>query len=245
MLDKEILKMPEEEKNGFIKTLNNMGYMTTSLDPVSQRFVDFCTQGKHALEIGAAYGVATRAVLNNSCHITANDIDDRHLQILKNRCSNEQLKFLDLKSGAFPFELNFKQNSFDAILICRVLHFFSGEEITDSLKIAFDWLKPGGRLFVVAETPYLKNWKRFIPIYEERKQKGEKWPGIITNPEEYEGNRSRFLPEFVHWLDIDVLEKAFKQAGFKVISSEFINRKDFPDDIRYDGRESVGIIGEK
>ena len=33
--------MPEVESTGFIKTLNNMGYMTSTLDEFSQAFVDF------------------------------------------------------------------------------------------------------------------------------------------------------------------------------------------------------------
>ena len=42
------LKMPQAEENGFIPTLNQMGYMTSSLDPFSKEFVDYA--GKFPLE---------------------------------------------------------------------------------------------------------------------------------------------------------------------------------------------------
>jgi hypothetical protein len=53
------LSMPLAQ-DGFVQTLNQMGFMTTSLDPISQRFVDFAPHAPGpALDIGAAYGVAS------------------------------------------------------------------------------------------------------------------------------------------------------------------------------------------
>jgi len=58
------LCMPAPEPNGFIQTLNKMGYMTSTLDRFSQAFVDFAPKAPgRALDIGAAYGVAASLAL--------------------------------------------------------------------------------------------------------------------------------------------------------------------------------------
>lgn len=239
------LAMPEREENGFVKTLNNMGYMTSTLDPISKKFIQFSTSGKNVLEIGAAYGIATLETLSNGAKVIANDIDSRHLDILKNRCPENLKENLTLAPGKFPDELHVPEKSVDAILICRVLHFFSGPEIERAVNIMKSWLIDGGQLFVVAETPYLKNWQTFIPDYESRKRTGERWPGFIDDVKKYEQNRSAFLPESVHWLDADVLRRTFELAGLEIVEVCTIDRQDFPVDIRLDGRESVGIVGRK
>ena len=47
--------MPKPEPNGFVRTLNNMGYMTSGLDPYSQAFVDFAPGAPGpCLDVGAA-----------------------------------------------------------------------------------------------------------------------------------------------------------------------------------------------
>jgi ubiquinone/menaquinone biosynthesis C-methylase UbiE len=233
------------EKNGFVETLNGMGYMTSKVDPISQEFINFCERGKSVLEIGAAYGVATLQAVQKGCSVVANDIDNRHLEILLDRAPQRYKQNITLKPGRFPEGIFFDDNTFDAILICRVLHFFSGREIELAIKKATNWLKPGGRIYVVAETPYLKNWKSFIPEYEDRKNKGAKWPGYIEQPSLYEKNRTANLPSSVHWLDEHVLKRTFDMFKLKTIKSGTLNRTDFPDDLKLDGRESVGIIGEK
>jgi ubiquinone/menaquinone biosynthesis C-methylase UbiE len=110
--------------------------------------------------------------------------------------------------GYFPDELaGLPENHFDAILICRVLHFFTGDMIDKSLQQLSRYLKTGGKLFVVCETPYLKNWQSFIPEYDKRIADGIKWPGEITNPADYESSgRAATLPKFVHWISKDILE---------------------------------------
>ena len=239
------LAMPVPEVNGFIRTLNNMGYMTSTLDPISARFIEFASKGRTVLDIGAAYGIASVSALKNGAKVIANDIDSRHLEILKSNCPDDLIQNLTLLPGKFPEELNIEQNSVDAILICRVLHFFSGPEIEIAVNKMKSWLVKGGKLFVVSETPYLKNWQSFIPDYESRKRAGERWPGFISDVKRYEQNRSKFLPDSVHWLDPEVLTRTFNLAELSIDEVGTIDRTDFPIDMRLDGRESVGIIGTK
>jgi hypothetical protein len=126
-----------------------------------------------------------------------------------------------------------------------VLHFFRGDQIELAAQLFHRWLTRGGRVHVVCETPYLKNFSSFIPIYERRKSEGVRWPGYIEDVAAIAPERAAFLPKEMHLLDPDVLKAAFEKAGFKTVFCDTLARPDFPQDIQLDGRESVGYIGEK
>lgn len=242
----EVLKMPQPEPNGFVKTLNNMGYMTSTLDPFSAAFVNFAPGAPGpALDIGAAYGVATIAALNGGAHVVANDVDPRHLEILLERTPSQQRNHLELKAGSFPEDVDFSPKAFGAILVARVFHFFPGVLIETAVQKLYQWLNIGGKLFIVGETPYLKNFKKFIPIYEARKQKGDFWPGYVEDVLSIAPERGKSLPPKMNFLDPEVLNRVLTQAGFFVEKAEMFARPDFPEDLRLDGRESVGAIAIK
>lgn len=238
--------MPDPESNGFVKTLNNMGYMTSTLDPYSEEFVRFAPQAPGpALDIGAAYGVATLAALKAGARVCANDLDPRHLEILFARTPYEQRGRLELKCGSFPDGIEFTTSSLGAVLIARVLHFFDGPAIERSARKLFEWLAAGGKAFIVSETPYLKNFQSFIPIYEKRKRSGDPWPGFVADVMAIAPERGKSLPPRIHFLDPDVLRRIFSQAGFAIEKVGTMPRPDFPEDLRLDGRESVGLIVRK
>lgn len=239
------LQKPEAEKNGFVKTLNNMGYMTSTVDPLSESFVEYSKKcANPVLDIGAAYGIATKKALLVGANVIANDIEEGHLQILSEEVSDEERKRLTLLPGDLN-HLTLKNESVSAVLVCRVLHFFNGSQIEAVAKKIFDWLVPSGRVFIVAETPYLNNFRSFIPEYEKRKLAHELWPGFIVDVMAVAPERGQFLPKQMHLLDPEVLRRVFESAGFKTVECKTIPRLDFPIDIQLDGRESVGYIGEK
>ena len=241
-------EMPKPEApGGFIQTLNGMGYMTSTLDRVSQAFVDESgCESKVLLEIGAAYGVASlEALQKGKSRIIANDLDSTHLKILKNRANPKHLDRLTLLPGSFPDELDIQPESIDCLLIVRVLHFFEGEQIVSALVKAKEWLKPGGRIFAVTETPYLRSLEKFIPVFEERVQKQEEWPGYFDFSIDGEFTRTDHLPPFMHFFTPDTLGKLFIETGFQIEFGEFLDRSDYPDDLRYTGKESTGIIARK
>lgn len=238
--------MPTPEPNGFVRTLNNMGYMTSTLDPISAAFVAFAPVAPGmVLDVGAAYGVATLAALAAGARVVANDLDERHLHILATRTPASARERLTLCPGAFPETLDFPPAQLGGVLLARVLHFFPGERIRKGLQRLHTWLAPGGKVFVVAETPYLGNFRDFIPTYEARRQAGDPWPGFIADVMAVAPERGRFLPPQVHWLDPTVLTREFCAAGFLVEQADFLARPDFPADLQLDGRESVGIIARK
>jgi hypothetical protein len=238
--------MPAAESNGFVKTLNNMGYMTSTRDPFSNKFISFSSKAKRpVLEIGAAYGIASIPAIELGATVIANDIDSRHLDILKARVEPEMHSRLRLVPGSFPEELDFEPESLDGVLIARVLHFFTGERIESSAKKLHTWLARRGKVFVVAETPYLRNFQSFIPLYEKRVKEGHFWPGFIDDVMQVAPERGQFLPKQMHFLDPNVLTRIFGSNGFDIEACYTISRHDFPEDIQLDGRESVGIVAVK
>jgi ubiquinone/menaquinone biosynthesis C-methylase UbiE len=238
-------QIPQAEPNGFVKTLNNMGYMTSTLDPVSREFTAFSVgQRLPALDIGAAYGIATREALGKGARVIANDLDARHLELMWESLEPSLRRNLNLLPGDF-MNVTVPDASISSILICRVLHFFRGEQIEAAAALFHRWLARGGRVHVVCETPYLRNFSSFIPVYEARRSARHPWPGFIEDVAGIAPERAAFLPKEMHLLDPEVLKRVFERAGFKTIFSDTLARTDFPPDLQLDGRESVGYIGER
>ena len=268
LVDKQSIatvKMPskDEQTGQFLNTHNpSGGFTTTPCDPVSQKFIEYASEVAKkdgvVLEIGAAFGAATLKALAQGATVFCNDIYPSNLAVVRNRylkainsqessVTGDENKLV-LVPGEFPSELaELPKNFFDAILICRVLHFFTGDLIEKSLQQLSVHLKPGGKLFVVCETPFLKNWLRFMPEYEKRIKEGVKWPGEIHHPAVYESSgRAASLPKFVHWMSKEILERSFVHSKFDIEHSSYIDRKgQFPADLLWDGRESIGVIGVK
>lgn len=245
VVDKEslnnILMPTENEKTGqLLKTHNPLGgYTTTPCDPISQQFIEYAKKvaehGGVLLDIGAAFGTASLQALSQGATVFCNDIDYCNLAVVKKRhlkshsfkehsISGDDDKLI-LVPGSFPDELSgLPKNFFDGILICRVLHFFTSSVIEKSLSQLFTNLKPGGKLFIVCETPYLKNWQQFVPL-------------------QHETTQSAVLPQFVPWVTKEILEKLLKHSSFSIEHLFYIDRRgQFPDEMLQDGRESVGAI---
>lgn len=256
------IELPQCEKTGeFTKTYNPAGgFTTTPCDPVSKSFLEYTEEisrtGGSILEVGAAFGAASLLALEKGATVYCNDIDAKNLAVVRSRYLHgvEELSStgdnpsLVLVPGSFPDELlGLPQNFFDAILICRVMHFFTGAQIEKSLRSLSSFLKPGGKVFVVCETPFLKNWQKFLPEYEKRLQTNVQWPGEINNPADFESSgRASSLPEFVHWITKEIMEEVLNRTNFGIEHIAYIDRSgQFPEDLLFDGRESIGAIAIK
>jgi SAM-dependent methyltransferase len=239
--------MPEPDNFGFVRTLNNTGYMTTYLDAVSEAWVQAAAQSTGlSADIGAAYGVATLAALRGGAKVLAVDLDSRHLEVLYKRAESQGLaEHLQVLAGNFPFGISIDDESLTNVLICRVLHFFDGKKLQEAINWCFSKLQPWGRIFLVNETPYLRNFQNFIPIYEKRKADGREFPGFIEDVKAIAPERAPFLPAQMHLLDEEVLSRVCQKAGFLIERATLIPRPHFPSDIQLDGRESVGVIAHK
>ncbi|MBT4879832.1 MAG: class I SAM-dependent methyltransferase [Alphaproteobacteria bacterium] len=230
----------------FVNTLNKMGYMTTEPDAYSKEFIEYAsTINLPVLEIGAAYGVTTQYLVEKNDNVFMNDLCHEHLKIFKDKLSDRSKEKVTLCPGAFPEECNFPEDSFGGILACRVLHLLPPEKLQGAIEYAYALLKPGGKFFFVADTPYLSILKGFHPIYEDRVKQNTPWPGYIEDTAKYVGARAKEIPTKVNFLDINTLGKAFEASQFKTEKIDYIAQTAFPEDAQFDGRESVGIIAVK
>ncbi len=182
-----------------IPTLNKQGFMSAVLDPYTKSFIMQLAGSKQpVLDVGAAYGIATIEMLNNHINVIANDLDEKHLQILNDNVSEEHKHLLKCRSGDFR-ELDIPENTLAGILSIRVLHFFTGEMIKKAVQQFYKWLQPGGYLCIVVDTIYLQHLSKLIPLFEERLANGEDWPGFIENFQEYlEPQYKSSLPDILN-----------------------------------------------
>lgn len=245
-MQSKILTQPEV-KDSLVVTLNQMGYMLSQPEKYIQAFIDFSGHAPGpVLDIGAAYGLATIPALENGAYVIANDLDERHLQILKNKVPPSHLKRLKIKPGRMPNEIDFAENSLGGVLASRVLSFVLPEETELSFEKIFKWLKPGGKFFFLGGSPYMGTFQKFLPTYLRRKAEGYEWPGFIENIPYCTPERACDLPGFVHLLDKEVLSRSLKKVGFFIEQIGYNAALEMcPEDMKLDGREQIGAIAVK
>lgn len=240
-------EIPKQWIKGLVPTLNDKGFMFEVLDEYADDFIHTAGSGTdEALEIGCAYGIATIAALQAGARITACDMDPRHLEILRSRVDDSLAEHLTLRPGTLP-DIDLPESGFGAILCSRVLHFLTGDDIDRSVRNMYRWLKPGGRLYLVADTPF-GIWRNFIPTWEENVAAGERWPGFMEKPINYlpyEPSSDDVGPPIMNLLVPDLLRRTCEDAGFQVDRASFIDRSDFGDNGRMDGRENCGLSAIK
>jgi hypothetical protein len=141
--------------------------------------------------------------------------------------------------------VDFDAQSFSSILSCRLFHFLTGNEIERSVCKMFQWLKPGRKLFLVADSPYMRPWSALAPTYEDKKQSGDPWPGFIADfsPFLHDGENTGNRPPHINPLDPDILVRVCSENGFTVERSSFfgLQRKGATSN----GREHAGCIAVK
>ena len=105
-----------------------------------------------------------------------------------------------------------------AILASRVLLFLKGEDLRATPHAMHSWLRPGGSLFPVADTPYMPSWNDIVPQYERLEASGTPWPGFIPDFSIYtmRGLAIHEGPPYLNTLDADILVRECSAAGFDV-----------------------------
>ncbi len=234
---------PKPFVEGLIPTLNSRGFMSDTLDYFSDRFVRYAAEcGAPVLDMGCAYGVATRAALDRGATVHACDMEAGHLEILREEVPAEQQARLVTSAGTLP-DVEFPEGAFGAILCSRVLHFLLADEIRATLTKMHAWLRPGGRLFLVADTPYSGFWFAGAPAYERRKATGEEWPGLIEDI-------GVFLPgaqlppdmlPYLNPLDPDILARECHRAGLVVEEAAWTGRGAERDSKRHAGAIAANV----
>jgi GNAT superfamily N-acetyltransferase len=233
--------------SGIRETANHMGWSTDVLSAVGAAFVRAAAHAPlPVLDIGAAYGVATIPALEAGATVVANDLDGRHLDELRARTPAAHQARLTTVRGRFPEDLSFAADSLGAIHCSQVLHFLRPREVIAGLELAFDWLRPGGQVFLLAASPFQATYSGFIPEFFRRKAQGDSWPGLIEPLGKYNHHWSANLnPPWLHVFDDEVLSNAVRRAGFEIDAAHLFSRDGLPEFCRLDGREHVAVIARK
>lgn len=234
-------------ENGLEPTKNRMGGMHT-LSEYSAMFVESSAIAKlPVVDIGCAYGVATIPALEKGAKVYAVDIEQSHLDILLDRTPAHLTKNLTVINATFPDSIDFPANSITAVLMSRVLSFLTPEQIQTGLKKIYNWLAPGGTVFAVNHTPYIKLFEDFIPEYETRQKSGELWPGLIPDLSGHPKYEFYKMPAWINLMDIDIIQRIFADVGFSLEKLEYFNSSEIVPvrDVQFDGRELVGCIATK
>lgn len=226
-----------------IPTLNRYGWIHSTGDRITQQFLEECGKKSSSvsLEIGAGNGAASLDALKKGAFVWVNDLSQIHLQDFTHRVSLEHSHNYKIVIGDFVDNIVLPHAYFDIVLAARVLHFFDPAKLERAIVKIHDTLKPGGKIFVLAATPYLKEWESFVSEYEQRKGKGEKYPGYIENFSHYNSHFKSLVPEKMHFLDPEVLRREFEKVGFTVLFSDFVEQEKGS----IEDRALVGLIAQK
>jgi SAM-dependent methyltransferase len=229
-----------------VLTKNRMGWASERLGEVSELFVKFAARVEGpVLDVGAGYGAASEAALRAGAPVViANDLERRHLEELESRLGLVERDRLRTKTGRFPRAIEFEDGSLWAAHASNVFHFLTPRQVREGFRKLARWLRPGGRIFVQAATPYQGVWAGFAAEYGRRVAAGNAWPGVVEKVSEYVTHRQRSqMPRWIHLLDDVVLRREAEAAGFAVERAWLYQRADLPAGLRLDGRETVGLAG--
>ncbi len=249
-MDEQVRKPPPPSfgTKKMVPTLNGTGFMFEVRDGYAEEWIRYAASiADPVLELGCAYGIATIPALEAGARVVACDMEPQHLAILEGQVPPALRGNLSCVARALP-AVDFEAGKFGAILCSRVLHFLSGEDIDASVAKMAAWLKPGGHLYMVADTPY-GIWRNFIPTFEEAKRQGVRWPGLMAGLHNYlptPGPKKPIeKPAFMNLLDADLLARICSEAGLRVERATFIDRADFGGLGSLDGRENAGVLAVK
>jgi SAM-dependent methyltransferase len=233
-----------------LKRANNLGFMLTHLDSIGEAFIEFCRLKNPdcVVDLDASYGISTAYALQEKIkHIIATDNHPLHLQILKESIPQRYFTNLSIREGNFPEDTSFEKESIDAFHSSRMFHFYTGEKIEKILGAVFKALKPNGKFFVSTDTPYWRTWKEngFLKEFEDKKERGDPWPGFMKNVEFYAPESKQNVSPSMNFLDRDTARIHFEKAGLEIEDCFYFPRDTYPEKLKLDGREGLGIVAVK
>lgn len=250
LIDLQKLKM--EEGNMILQTAiateNKKGF-TYSLTSFGKAFVDYASRSAApVVDIGCAYGIATLPALLTGAKVIAVDIEEKHLQSIERSLDPAVRSNLTTIKAPFP-HFDLQPSSVSAVYLSQVLPFLTPAEINAGARKIYDWLTPGGHVFIVSFTPYISHVSSYLPIYEQRKRSGEPFAGYVEDLPAYCNNENmrQNLPEKIMHVDREDLETTFTAAGFVIKELRYFGEEEgeLPEGIRYTGKERVGLVAYK
>lgn len=235
-----------EDSELAVRTGNRRGWISTALFDLSRRFVEHCAahRGVCALDMGCGLGLASVAAARMGARVIAVDLSREHLsKLAAEDCGPGGVVRIQSR---FPDNTAFRAGTFDTIHCANMLNFLTGEEVVAGARLMYQWLRPGGTLFLQVSTPFNAIIASFVPVYERRKAAGERWPGIIEDVTKFTAPEiAANLPAMIHPLEIDTVGPVYAEAGFHIRESFEYQPKEQPEFFHYDGRETGVLIATK
>jgi predicted SAM-dependent methyltransferase len=184
-------------------------------------------------------------MLESGARVIALDLEASHLASITQQAEHRSVADrLTTVVGQFPDSLRFEE--LDAIHCSNVLHFLPGEEIESGAAKMYEWLKPGGKVFLQVGTVYAGHIKQLLPIFEESRRSSVKWAGETHRAREFVASDFRdATPAFMNYLDEFPVLETFKASGFCIEKGWYYTRNGLPESLRSDGREHYGLIAAK
>ncbi len=242
-----------------ILTTNQMGYIYEVLGPVTQAFLDNEAKFENTLcEIGCGFGPLLIQMLERGVgYYVACDLSEEHLVLLVQRIykhfwpsKKEMFSKVEFVQTRAPSGLPICENKFDAILIDKVLHFMTPNEIDMQLEYVKKTLKVGGRVYIVTVTPHHPHFrKKFLPIYLQRRDEGVSYPGYIPDMQAQLGKDApKHHPNQMTTFILEDLITILKLKGFSILKTYAIGRGDAEDPtwsiIEEKDAEVIGVIAK-
>ncbi len=233
-----------DPKTHRIHTLNDNGSQMCFKTELTEAFLEHCRNlhCTYVLEVGCAYGVKASQIVQTGVFLVANDIDSRHLNIMRqvfSQLSKTDSHFNNVRYIAGNFatlsEEQIGNRKYDAILCESVLHFMSPEELRKTLDLINASLKQGGQVYITVISPYLQPFRE---TFKTNKASGAEWPGIFKDPK-------GISPVVYNIIDEEILERELRNAGLKVITSKYIQKPSLEKEYQHDGRDWLIAIAEK
>jgi 2-polyprenyl-3-methyl-5-hydroxy-6-metoxy-1,4-benzoquinol methylase len=240
-----MITKPEDSELA-VRTGNRRGWISTALFYLSRRFVEHCAdhQGVCALDMGCGLGLAAVAAARAGAAVIAVDLAREHLVKLSAQEWGPG-RVLAVQSR-LPDNTAFRAGAFDVIHCANMLNFLTGEEIVAGARLMFQWLRPGGTLFLQVSTPFNAIIAAFVPVYQQRKARGEHWPGIIEDVTHFTAPEiAANLPAMIHPLEIGTVAPVYAAAGFHIRECFEYRPPEQPELFHYDGRETGVLIAAK
>jgi ubiquinone/menaquinone biosynthesis C-methylase UbiE len=257
-LQREI-HFPEVTPENRMLTTNEMGYIYEILGPLTQAFLDNEAKLKNTLcEIGCGFGPLLIQVLERGVeHYVACDLSEDHLVLLAQRISKHfgparkelfsKIEFIRAKA---PTGLPVFEKKFDAILMDKVLHFMTPNEIEMQLDYMKKSLKVDGRIYILTVTPHHSHFRtKFLPVYMQRSTEGISYPGYIPDMRAQLGEDApKHHPNQMTTFILEDLVSLLKSKGFIILKTYAIGRGSTEDPawslIEEKDAEVIGVIAK-
>lgn len=249
------LKAPEESSFR-MPTMNRFGYMFTKFDPLVNKWLESIIKNPNQVlfEVGSAYGnVASAALEKGIKKYYINDCEEKHLKIfarqLKENKKEHLFSSLELILGRCPDDVKLRDNSLDAILVNKVLHFFTPSNIDSFVEWMRKGLKTGGLVYIFTISPFYKGHEEILTGYEERKKEGIRFPGWCPAWEKmgigktYHPQNAR--PASLLYMEMNTLKELFEGHGFQIVEEFNLATINEENPEWRPGKDMAGIIAKK